>query len=201
MDRLRRARRSGNAPIPSAPGRTVRGGAGPGLFRVRMARPQDFSFVKKVSRSVFRVYGPYDRILRQWFDLGLTVTLIAVEGRRPVGFAMVGPSIGSSFSPRDAELLAIAVSPAEQGRGVGPFLLRTAEEAALSLGAETLVLHTASGNLRARKLFARRGYELVGRRQDFYPNGQEALELRKRLVSVDPEAPPRGVPGREGTRG
>ena len=82
----------------------------------------------------------------------------------------------------EAELLLLAVKFAGQRRGVGRILLEDFEDEAVSRGAARLHLEVREGN-NALSLYEQAGFELVGRRRDYYSgqNGDryDALTLAK----------------------
>jgi ribosomal protein S18 acetylase RimI-like enzyme len=148
-------------------------------IRIRPARPADKDFIGNLSRRVFNVYGPYGDTVIQWFESGTAATLVAVIQRKPVGFAMVGYSFDHRTLQCFSELLAIAVEPESQRMGVGRMLLRAIETKATELDYTRLFLHTAVGNLGARKLFLASGYHPWEIRKGFYPAGQDAVMMFK----------------------
>lgn len=99
----------------------------------------------------------------------------------PAGFALcrvAGP---------EAELLTLAVRPAEQGRGLGRQLIRQFESEAIRRGASEAFLEVAVGNLAAIHLYRSEGYSDAGLRKDYYegPRGSKVscLVLRKELAA------------------
>jgi len=81
----------------------------------------------------------------------------------------------------EAEILALAVVPAVCRQGLGAALLAAAEARAAAGGAVTMFLEVAERNVAARALYADAGYVFAGRRRGYYPDGGDALVLRKRL--------------------
>ena len=82
----------------------------------------------------------------------------------------------------EAELLLLAVKPADQRHGIGRMLLQHFEDEAAARGAARLHLEVREGN-HALSLYEQAGYGLVGRRRDYY-SGQkgdryDALTLAK----------------------
>jgi len=82
----------------------------------------------------------------------------------------------------EAELLLLAVKPADQRHGIGRMLLEHFEDEAAARGAVRLHLEVREGN-HALSLYEQAGYGLVGRRRDYY-SGQkgdryDALTLAK----------------------
>ena len=80
-----------------------------------------------------------------------------------------------------SELLAIAIEPERQKRGIGEMLIRGIERKAIELNANRLFLHTATENLSARKLFTKNGYRRWGIEKNFYPAGQDAVVMVKEI--------------------
>jgi [ribosomal protein S18]-alanine N-acetyltransferase len=109
----------------------------------------------------------------------VSTVLVARDG----GFAL-----GRIAGP-EAELLTIAVAPADRRRGVGRALLSAFEAAALDRGASEALLEVAVTNDAARGLYAAAGYAEVGRRRGYYvrPGGPpvDALVLARRLAPAE----------------
>lgn len=130
-----------------------------------------------MSGEVFSIYGPYGRTVTRWFESGLTRTLLSVVEGKPVGFVMMGTLPGDREGETRTEILAIAVAPGFQRRGIGKELLRCAEKNAKASGEQRLFLHTAKENRLAQRLFLKSGYRPVALKKSFYPSGQDALMM------------------------
>lgn len=82
-------------------------------------------------------------------------------------------------------LLNVTVSPDHQGRGLATQLLHRLIDHARGTGAEWLWLEVRPSNERARRLYAHLGFEQVGVRKGYYPDGrgqrEDALVLRLSL--------------------
>jgi len=106
---------------------------------------------------------------------------IAREGDTVVGFAL------SRYVAGEAELLLLAVLCSVQRRGVGRILLQGFEAAARTRGATRLHLEVREGN-HALILYERAGFDLVGRRRDYYGglkgDRYDALTLAKTVESL-----------------
>jgi len=118
-------------------------------------------------------------MISQWFDSEMTKTIVALENKKPVGFAMLGPPSKAHLGHYGAEILAIAVAPAKQNMGIGQRLIKEIEAKAAELNVKTIFLHTSTENLPARKLFVRNSYQALGIEKTFYPAGQDALVMSK----------------------
>lgn len=145
---------------------------GPG---VRSGTPADRSFVAELARTVFSSYGEYDSILPACLDDPRFHTLVYEREEGPAGFCML--SMGDGVG----EVVAIAVDPVRQGRGIGGRLMEAAVEDARDMGIRVLVLKTATRNLPAQGLFRRIGFEETGREAGCYAAGQTAMGMRKRI--------------------
>jgi ribosomal protein S18 acetylase RimI-like enzyme len=148
-----------------------------GKTTIRPAKPSDKTFIAGLSGKVFSIYGPYRTTISRWFESGVTMTFISMAEGRPVGFVMIGALPGDSDGETRAEVLAIAVAPEFQQRGIGDQLLQYAQQCVEEMNVAKLFLHTAKENLAAQKLFLRNGYTPVAIKKGFYPSGQDALMM------------------------
>jgi len=159
----------------------------PSSLAMRRANPQDAPFIAALARKVFSVYGSYDRYLLEWFGSPQVITLVAEAAGVPAGLAMLATLADSDEGGSRAELLAIAVEPSLQLRGIGSFLLSQAIAVAPRLANDPPVreirLSVAEGNARAERLFARHGFRrLAG--SGLYPAGQRARLMALALPPV-----------------
>ena len=148
-------------------------------FSVRRANLPDIGFIGQLSGRAFGVYGPYRNLVPGWFESNSTITLVAVEKGKPVGFAMMGRLLDESEKENRCELLAIAVEPNVRRRGVGRMLIREMEREAHRLNERILFLHTALDNIPAQELFKKIGFTPLSLKKHFYPSGQDAVMMMK----------------------
>lgn len=78
----------------------------------------------------------------------------------------------------EAEILTLAVLPASRRAGLAGMLLRAAWSRAAAAGETRILLEVAEDNTAARALYAKIGFEQVGRRRGYYGAGADALVLR-----------------------
>ncbi len=78
-------------------------------------------------------------------------------------------------------MLTLAVDPAVQRHGFGRALLGQALATARQRGASAIFLEVAPGNGPGRALYAGAGFVTVGCRRGYYPDGSDALVLRRPL--------------------
>ncbi|HBG04203.1 MAG: ribosomal-protein-alanine N-acetyltransferase [Geobacteraceae bacterium GWC2_58_44] len=75
----------------------------------------------------------------------------------------------------EAEILDVAVSVSLRGRGVGRLLVETALAAARGRGGTVVSLEVRVGNREAIALYERLGFHEMGRRRQYYENGEDAI--------------------------
>jgi ribosomal protein S18 acetylase RimI-like enzyme len=190
LNRLRRARKSPPSPRgqetrPSAHGPSFKAtDAKKTSVKIRLAKPSDSIYIAQLSKRVFLIYGPYEKIISSWLESGMTVTLVALMNRRLAGFVMISHFLEQANPQYVSELLAIAVAPEKQRMGIGEMLLKEVEKKAAQMGILELFLHTAQENLAAQNLFAKNEYVLRGINEGFYPAGQNALIMSKKIWKI-----------------
>jgi ribosomal-protein-alanine N-acetyltransferase len=89
-----------------------------------------------------------------------------------VGY-IAGWSVGD-----EAELARVAVIAARRGAGLGELLLRAFIEQTRSRRVREIFLEVRVGNQIAKRLYERCGFETVGRRPQYYADGEDALVMR-----------------------
>ncbi|WP_454918695.1 GNAT family N-acetyltransferase [Xanthobacter sediminis] len=112
----------------------------------------------------------FERLLSERPARGHVVTAGARGGL--VGFVL------SHVVAPEAEILSIAVAEAARGRGIGGELLAHHLARLAAEGVAISFLEVEEGNAAALKLYARIGYQQVGRRKGYY-GGTDALLLRR----------------------
>jgi ribosomal protein S18 acetylase RimI-like enzyme len=148
----------------------------PLAISVRPAKNGDREFIRELSVQVFSEYTPRAgvRALPMTERRG-SLTLVAEWRGELAGFAVLVLD-----RPR-ASLDAIAVTDEARGHGVGRRLLAAVERLARENGAQSIELVTADANVAGLDLFLRTGFERVRRLKRYYPRGQDAQLLRKRI--------------------
>ncbi len=155
--------------------------ASPTLPRLRAYRAADAPFVETLARAAFGEYSPRAGAPSvRAATLPGSVAIVAVGATEPIGFAML--TIHTTRGAAVASLDAIAVDERERGHGVGKKLLAAAERAAKKHRAKEVRLVTAESNVAALDLFLRAGFVIGERLERYYPRGQNAVSMRKRLA-------------------
>ena len=82
----------------------------------------------------------------------------------------------------DIEILNLAVQPGARRRGIGSELLRESFAWGKSVGAASALLEVRQTNFAALRFYARHGFEVVGRRKQYYIAPiEDALVLKAKL--------------------
>jgi ribosomal protein S18 acetylase RimI-like enzyme len=158
---------------------------------IRRAEVTDHPWMIATGAEAYADLGDYTRILPSWLEQpGVLAWIDQDLHGRGRGFAMLGfymedPSgTGTGSSHVVADLLALAVLPAQQGRGIGSKLLAhvidVAERVAPSSHIGSLRLTVAETNTGAQRLYARTGFTVVDGSAT-YDRGQRALRMARPL--------------------
>ncbi len=90
---------------------------------------------------------------------------------------------------RQGEIANIAVAPTHQGSGLGGQLLDAAIEATEAQDCEAVWLEVRETNEPAKRLYASRGFEAIGRRKRYYKLPvEDALVLRRTRTPIGVQA-------------
>jgi ribosomal-protein-alanine N-acetyltransferase len=104
--------------------------------------------------------------------------VVAVDDDAVVGYAGV-----FALAP-EGDVQTIAVAPAAQGAGVGARLLGALLQEAARRQCAHLLLEVRSDNEPALALYERAGFEQISVRRRYYPDGTDALILRRRIDPI-----------------
>ena len=103
---------------------------------------------------------------------------IASKHDIPAGFVL------ARVAADECEILSLGVRPAVRQSRLGRSLLKSTLEHAAASGARAVYLEVAEDNEAARRLYAREGFTVIGRRQAYYRRGNDrgatALVLGRR---------------------
>jgi ribosomal-protein-alanine N-acetyltransferase len=123
----------------------------------------------EIHRSAFPAADAWSRDV-MLLQLGMQATFGLVYSRTGMILGRVAAD--------EAEILTLAVDPAQRRRGVGSALLSAAMAYAAELGAALMFLEVAVTNDAARALYAAHGFTRSGLRRHYYTDGTDALILR-----------------------
>lgn len=114
-----------------------------------------------LAQNLLARHPAYANTLRVLGADGRGEVLIAVDGAEILGTVMLDPWHPGSEVARgqdEAEIRALAVAPAAQGRGVGAHLVRAVIDRATARGARRLLLSTQPAMVAAQRLYVATGF-------------------------------------------
>jgi ribosomal protein S18 acetylase RimI-like enzyme len=166
---------------------------------IRRAELADHPWIVATGAEAYADLGDYTRILPSWLEQpGVLAWIDHDIQNRGRGFAMLGfylepneaavlgapPPQSMQSSQVVADLLALAVLPTFQRKGIGTKLLHhvieVAERVAPSSKIHALRLTVAETNTSAQRLYARNGFRIVDGSAT-YDRGQRALRMVREL--------------------
>ena len=103
------------------------------------------------------------------------IFLLARENETVIAYA-IGWNVGE-----EAELARIGVLPSWRGQGIGELLTHAILKAFRERDIRSVFLEVRESNLAARKLYEKCGFAEVGKRADYYADGETAIVLRANL--------------------
>jgi ribosomal-protein-alanine N-acetyltransferase len=115
--------------------------------------------------------------------------LLVAEGSRKD--AQILGFIGFWMLVDEAHISTIAVDPEHRRRGIGTLLLHGAMQMAVPLGATLMTLEVRHSNFGAINLYAKQGFQITGRRRQYYRDNQEDAilmtlnNLREKITAMD----------------
>jgi tRNA threonylcarbamoyl adenosine modification protein YeaZ/ribosomal-protein-alanine acetyltransferase len=152
----------------------MRPGPGPET-PIRPAEPADLPHLVQIEASGFADPWPESVMAAELAQPGGVMLVAGRGGQPPAGYACFRLGGG------EAELLRIAVAPAERGRGIGKRLLAAGLERLRTAGVASCYLEVRPGNASALAVYRALGFEPCGRRPAYYRDGMDALVLRRSL--------------------
>ena len=133
---------------------------------IRLMQAVDVAAVAKIEKSV----QSHPWTLKQFEDAvtAYQSTVIEVQGQ-VAGFCILQPVLD------EANLLLMAIDPAQQGQGLGYQLLE-ASVAMLKNNPVQIFLEVRESNLAAIKLYEKSGFHQIDLRKNYYPNSNGSRE-------------------------
>jgi [ribosomal protein S18]-alanine N-acetyltransferase len=143
------------------------------------AGPRDAAAIAALHAASFQRGWSEDEVDRLLLDRTVLAHR-AMIGRTIAGFIL------SRIAKDEAEILSVAVSGAQRGRGLARKLLDLHLRRLAGLGVTSVFLEVGEDNAPAGRLYARAGFHEFGRRAGYYRtasgSGSTALILRRDLV-------------------
>ena len=150
--------------------------AGPG-FVLEPFRPEDLVAVLTLVQRSLGEEIPYAFFL-QMSTLRPEYSLVA---RDPATRTVVGFIVGTKDAGHEGRVLAFAVDPEAQGRGVGHALLARLQRSMLLQDVRQVHLEVRADNHRAIEFYRRHGFNVTGLEEAAYKDGADAYRMMKPL--------------------
>lgn len=147
-------------------------------FVIRDFTPEDFETLWSIDQECFPPGISYSRQeLKLYIHRRNAITLLAVNG---YGGAVAGFIVAHDGTT--GHVITIDVIAAARRSGVGSLLLTSAENRLRAQGAQAVGLETAVDNVAALAFYKRHGYNVIRTWPRYYPNGVDALVMKKPLL-------------------
>ena len=91
-----------------------------------------------------------------------------------------------SIGAGESHVLNLAIDPPQRGQGLGRYLLEHLLQRARSGGAEMALLEVRPSNAGARALYEKLGFNEIGRRTDYYPDGEGREDALLYALHLEP---------------
>ncbi len=149
-------------------------------FLLRPYRASDLERLCQIDRSCFPPRIAFGiREMRQSLEGKGTFAIVAeTDSGEIAGFVAAART-----SPGKGHIVTIDVLPQFRRQGLGTQLIRSVEARLFRIGAPTIELETARENGAAQSLFKHLGYERLRTIEDYYPDGDSAWIMRKRITT------------------
>ena len=144
---------------------------------LRAYRPADLPILYEIDQACFPAGVSYFKDeLAAFIAHRNSRTWVAEADGEIVGFL-----VANGARARGVHIITIDVVAAWRRRQVGSALMDAADAWARARRSASVSLEVAEDNLAAQRFYAQRGYQRVGRAENYYANGQSALLLRRPL--------------------
>lgn len=147
---------------------------------VRRAELSDIPAVAALERAEFPDGADEGMLARLWETDG-GVILAAEEGNDLLGY------VWARFVLDEGDIGNVAVAPDSRCRGIGAALLKALFAESERRGAAVLQLEVRESNLAARRLYEKNGFEIVGKRKNYYEKPAEDAILMSKFFQKEAE--------------
>lgn len=135
---------------------------------------KDILKISELEKECFSEPWTYRMFADAFSSKGFVGVLAEEEGE------IVGYACGTAMF-ETAEIDDVAVAEGYRRQGIAAALLGAMERESLALGAETLLLEVRVSNSPAMRLYLKEGFSGLYARPRYYPDGEDALVMRKLL--------------------
>ena len=136
------------------------------MITIQPMKKEDISMVVTLEENTFSTPWSYEA-LEESFLKDNYYFLVAKQENIVVGY------VGMYVVLQEGDITNIAVAKEVQGQGIGTKLLKELLEVAKKHGTETINLEVRVSNESAISLYKKHGFEIIGRRKNFYTKPEE----------------------------
>jgi ribosomal protein S18 acetylase RimI-like enzyme len=145
-------------------------------MKIRSANLKDIPALLKLEQTF-----PGDRLIRSSFYHFLTKSKADVWVVEDDGLMLGDAVVTYRKHSKKARLYSIVVSSEARGKGFGGTLLGHLEKNAKKRGCTILSLEVREDNKVAIEFYRTRGYDIIGKKENYYEDGATALQMQKWL--------------------
>lgn len=149
-------------------------------IQVRPFHPSDFPALHHLDQQCFPAGIAYAaEELRSFLSARDAIIRIAHREDEIVGFVIA--QIYRGRPTFQARIITIDVAPQDRKSGIGGLLMDACEEEMRHRSVARVRLEVAVANTSAQRFYRGYRYEEIGRIPEYYPTGEEAIVLQKKL--------------------
>lgn len=141
------------------------------MIEVSHITMKDLDAIAEIEARVFRHPWTRDQIAECLYHEGVSVNMAVKDDNQIVGYLF------ALDTGKEAQILNIAVDLPYQHKGFGQKLMNAFFKAIQK--DSHISLEVRKSNLPAIKLYSDYGFETVGEREQYYPDGEDALVMTK----------------------
>lgn len=146
---------------------------------IRRVKKEDFEQVYEIEQSCFKDPYPKKHLEYEFFENPVNVILVAEENSKIVGF------IDFMITFNSATIVQIAVIPEYRKQKIATLLLKEMENSFpknIEDVVENVTLEVRKTNESAINLYKKDGYEIIVEKKHYYPDGEDAIYMVKRIL-------------------
>ena len=146
---------------------------------IRRVKKEDFEQVYEIEQSCFKDPYPKKHLEYEFFENPVNVILVAEENSKIVGF------IDFMITFNSATIVQIAVIPEYRKQKIATMLLKEMENSFpkdIEDVVENVTLEVRKTNKSAINLYKKGGYEIIVEKKHYYPDGEDAIYMVKRIL-------------------
>ena len=146
---------------------------------IRRVKKEDFEQVYEIEQSCFKDPYPKKHLEYEFFENPVNVILVAEENSKIVGF------IDFMITFNSATIVQIAVIPEYRKQKIATMLLKEMENSFpkdIEDVVENVTLEVRKTNEPAINLYKKDGYEIIVEKKHYYPDGEDAIYMVKRIL-------------------